>query len=45
MILPRQRFDLDRKPHRLRQRWPDGDHAVMFQQAGQPVLERAHGML
>ena len=44
VILPRQRLDLDRKPHRLRQRRPDRDHAVMVQQAGQPALQRAHGM-
>jgi hypothetical protein len=45
VILPRQRFDLDRKPHRLRQRRTDGDHAVMFQEAGEPAFERGDGMI
>ena len=45
VVLPRQRLDLDREPHRLRQRRPDRDHAVMFEQAGQPALERLDRML
>ena len=44
VILPRQRLDLDRQPHRLCKRRPDGDHAVMGEQAGEPALQRAHRM-
>jgi len=34
VILPRQRFDFDGEPHRLRERGSDGDHTVMRQQTG-----------
>jgi len=34
VILPRQRFDFDGEPHRLREGGSDGDHTVMRQQTG-----------
>ena len=45
VILPRQGFDLDRKPHRLCKRWSDHNHAVMGQQTGRPAFQRGNGML